>query len=163
MKKYTFVFLLFFVLLVTVGCTANEQSAEINLPGVDVPSNRINTMLELTDDPAAMNSLKNSDILSLRLVNISDATITFPGDYGVMLFVWNGTDWTDKVENISFATNTPQSLLPKKQYPTGDLVSVIPTIDESLLPATLRVVVVGHVQDNESEKVAAYVDVQIIP
>ena len=127
-----------------------------------MPSDKINTFIELKDTPELANSHKNNDTLTLQLINLSDKTVIFPDNYGLKVFSKEEGNWNE-IQNNFYNSGGTFTLLTAKQDPAGLPAAVMPNIPGLSSPTTIRVIVVGDVENNNSEQVGAYLDVVITP
>lgn len=144
-----------------VSCTRNQEIVEV-LPGISVKSSNINTQVQLVDAPQLQNSHKNGDLLSLQIINLTNKTIDFANDFGLKMLMQTGQNWSN-VENNAYNGPNVNNLLPQSSDPSGLIVDTSPYIPNMSSPAKIRVAVVGHVEGNDRELVAAFLDVVINP
>ncbi len=160
MKLSTKIFVLLFVILLT-GCSKPQPAAEL-LPNINLPSDKINTFIKLRDTPELANSYKNNDTLDLQLINVSNQTIVFPDNFGLKVFIEDKGNWSE-IQNNFYNAGATFTLPTEKLYPGGLFPTVMPNIPGLSSPTTIRVIAVGHVENNDSEQVGAYLDVVITP
>ena len=159
-KTFIISSILFTVFLLT-SCSHDRQSPSINIPDVDVQEENWNTSIKLVDDPVLSNSHKNEDSLTLRLENLSDVPIVFPENFDIKVITWDGQSW-ESIQNNFY--NAGSKILPtKSSYPLGLLVSALPYIPNLSSSTSIRVIVVGHAQNNDKESLGAYIDVVLNP
>lgn len=151
-----------FAILALASCSQSPQPQAESLPGMNIAPENINTFIEIRDTPELANSHKNEDSLTLQLINLSDKTIIFPDNYGLKVFMEENGNWTE-IPNHSNNAGGTFILLTEKLYPGGLFPSVWPYLPGLSSPTTIRVIIVGHVEKNDSEQVGAYLDVVINP
>lgn len=146
--------------LLIASCGLKNSSND--LPGVNVPVDNMNTEFILID-PGTGNSYRNGEMLFLGIKNKSDHSIIFPQDYGIKIFVHQGNDW-EPVENIMQYPEGETQLSSTKNDPlsftTTGIVPMIPNMKNS---ETIRVVMVGHPENDEKNQEGAFVDIKISP
>jgi hypothetical protein len=153
--------LLWIVMLVFTSCNDTVQKTSEPLPGINIPAEKFNTTIKLVDDPNSVNSHKNGDLLMLRVTNLSNTAIVFPENYGIKLFTNKDGKWIG-VPNNSYNAGNTFYLPTKDSYPLGDLIDTAPYIAGLTSSMTVRVVIVGH-KENDNEQIGAYIDVLITP
>ena len=151
-----------FSFLALASCVNKQKPTAEPLPGLLIKSESINTYIKLNDSPEMVNSYKNNDTLDLQIINLSDKSIVFPENFGVKVLAKDGEKWVE-VQNNFYNSGGSFVLPTKKDYPLGLLVTVMPFIPNQSSQETLRVIIVGHVENNDSEQVGAYTDVVIKP
>ena len=149
-----------FVMLILASCGNNPQAKP--LPGINISSENINTFIKLRDTPVLANSHQNDDTLTLQLINVSDKTIIFSDNFGLKVFMEDKGTWTE-IQNDFYNVGGTFTLPTEKLYPGGLLPAVSPYIPGLSSPTTVRVIIIGHIENNESEQVGAYLDVVINP
>jgi hypothetical protein len=131
------------------------------MPNMNVRTNNWNTSIKLIDDPALSNSHKNGELLILRVENLSETSVVFPTDFGIRLLVMEGEKWVSVQNNFYY---TGSNLLPtKNSYPLGLIVSAAPYISNLSSSTNIRLVIIGHAENNDNEPLGAYLDVMINP
>lgn len=161
MKSPLVLVLSFFGLLILTSCTApNGQNGNL-LPGIDLSEKTFNSKIVLENFPGEPSSYKVGDSLAFALLNRSSHAITFHNDFDVKIFKKLDTEWEPIDNNVDYPEG--DRILPTRKIdPTGLVVFAIPDVGEIKAPTIVRIVVVGQVKD-ESEQVAAYIDVQYSP
>jgi hypothetical protein len=160
MKKYIFSCLLIFVLFLMSSCAGQKKSE--TMPGIDIPLAEYNTKIVITLWPGTPNSFQNGDSTDLVLNNQSGNTIIFPQDYGIKVFEKQTQGWIPIENNYGYpeGENTLQT---STINPGGLAFGAAPSDPNLKSPATVRVVVIGHLQDKPDEAVGAFIDVEINP
>jgi hypothetical protein len=153
--------LLWVVMLVFTSCNTTAQETSETLPGINIPAERFNTAIKLLDAPELLNSHKNGELLTFQIINLSNVPVVFPENYGVKIFTKKDGAWID-VTNNSYNAGDTFYLPTRDSYPLGDLVDTMPFIVGLASPITVRVIIIGH-KENDNEQVGAYVDVTINP
>ena len=161
MNKTSIISSILFTIFLLTSCSHDRQSPPFNIPDVDVQAENWNTSIKLVDDPVLSNSHKNEDILILRLENLSDTPIAFPENFGMKVITWDGQSWVSIQNNFY---NAGSKVLPtKRSYPLGFLVTASPYVPNLSSSTSIRVIVVGHAQNNDKESLGAYIDVVLNP
>lgn len=152
--------MLIFLSLLIASCGLNNSAKD--LPGVVVPLNKMNTEFILID-PGTGNSYRNEEMLFLGIQNKSDHSIVLPQDYGIKIFVHRGNGW-EPVENIMQYPEGETQLSSAKKGPLSfTTTGIVPQIPDMKNAETIRVVMVGHSENDEKNKVGAFVDIKINP
>jgi hypothetical protein len=151
-----------FAMLVLASCSQSPQPQAESLPGMNIAPENINTFIEIRDTPELANSHKNNDTLTLQLINLTDQTIDFPDNYGIKVFTKDQGKWTE-IQNNFYNAGGTFTLPSAKQDPGGLPPTVLPYIPGLPSSTTIRVIIVGHVENNDSKQVGAYLDVVINP
>jgi hypothetical protein len=151
-----------FVMLMLTSCGHSPQVQAELLPGINIPVENINTFIKLRDTPELANSHKNNDTLDLQVINVSNKTIIFPDNFGLKVFAEDKGNWSE-VQNNFYNAGGTFNLPTENLYPGGLFPTVLPYIPGLSSPTTIRVIVVGHVENNDNEQVGAYLDVIINP
>ena len=160
MKLSKKMFVLVLVILLA-GCSKPQPTTEL-LPSINLPSDKFNTFIKLRDTPELANSHKNNDTLDLQLINVSSQTIVFPDNFGLKVFTEDKGNWSE-IQNNFYNAGATFTLPTEKLYPGGLFPTVMPNISGLSSPTTIRVIVVGHVENNDNDQVGAYIDVIITP
>jgi hypothetical protein len=153
--------LLLVALLIFTSCSNTAQDSSETLPGINIPADRFNTAIKLVDAPESLNSHKNGETLSLRIMNLSNATIVFPENYGIKLFTKKDEKWIEFPNNFYNAGGSFQ-LPTQASAPLGLIAGTMPYQADLASSITIRVVIIGQ-KANETEQVGAYIDVIINP
>lgn len=151
----------FLLLFVVTACASDDSPPPSNVLGRDVKDKSWNVYFKLVDDPVLSNSYKNGQDLTLRVESLSDTPIVFLENFGLQLLVDNEQGWSS-IESNSYNSGL-QYLPPKKDYPLGLLVSALPNISNLTSPTSVRIVVIGHLEDHDEELLGAYIDITIHP
>lgn len=146
------------MVLMLAGCSTSHET----LPGIDLPAEEMNQDIRLIANPGGGCTFKNDEYLDFQIENLTDTPIIFSGDYGVKIFTQKDTDWVE-VENARGYPSTEYWLLPPKDDPFGQVVVITPSFLEIQEPTTIRVVVIGHREEDPDYLVGAYSDVTIYP
>jgi hypothetical protein len=155
-NKYSF--LLIAIILFCGGCAGSYK----RLPGVDIPSSKLNKDLQLLNLPGNAENIVNNNLFGFHIKNMSDSNIVFPGDYGVKIFTKQNDEWTPVQNNMSYP-ETDNFLPTTDHFLAGRVVDIQPFIPELQGPVTIRVVVVGHKENHPEDRVGAYLDVLLNP
>jgi len=161
MKRTLLLLFVLFTVLELISCSKDIKRSANNMPDMGVQEKNWNTSIRLVDDPVLSNSYKNGDVLMLRVENISETQIIFPNDFGIKLITWNGQNWANINNNFYY---TFQPVLPtKKSFPLGLILNALPYIPDLSSALKIRIVIVGHSENNDKELLGAYLDVMINP
>jgi hypothetical protein len=161
MKKNSTAIGILFTTLMLISCGVSTQPAPNDISFKDIKQGNWNTSIKLRDDPALSNSYKNGEDLTLRVENLSDIPIVFPENFGTIVMVKDGQNWVN-IQN-DFYNSGSQYLPIKKSYPLGLLVTTMPYISNLSSPTTIRIVIIGHREDNDKELLGAYFDANLNP
>jgi hypothetical protein len=158
--------IIFWVTMSITGCSTQTEINSIDLPGISIPENQMNTKINLYAPPES-NTFDQGDEVAVVVENLTESQIIFPEDYGIKIFTFSKSEkkWL-LVENGMGYPEGETVLLPKKQQLFGGILIVFyPIIDDSDQLTTIRVVVVGTIQDSkmDSENVGAYIDITLNP
>lgn len=152
--------LLLVVMLIFTSCKPSLDATK-SLPGIDIPYDNLNTLMKLTDPPEFLNSHKNGDPLSFQIINLSNATIVFPDNYGIKLFTKSNGTWVE-IQNNTYNAGGIFYLPTNDSYPLGLVVNTSPYILDLTTPVSVRAIIVGQ-KENDNEQIGAYIDVLINP
>lgn len=148
-------------LLVLPSCSNMSNDEKGRLPGIDVPISKLNTAIEIEIYPGMTGSFHQDEDLVLLIKNRSAKTIIFPDNFGIKIFVQEGDGWFPITNNWGYPTGT--NVLPIDSLdPSGLAFFVYPDMSGIDSPKSVRVVVIGHIEDDGS-KVGAFIDVQYSP
>jgi len=159
MKKIFVILIILVTMLLLISCSANQPSN--NMPNMGVKAENWNTSIKLADDPMLSNSFKNGQDLTLGVENLSTKPIVFLENFGMRVLTKYGQDWVDIQSN--FYNSGLQYLPTKASYPLGLLVSALPYIPNLASPINIRIVIIGHTEDNDKVLLGAYFDVTLNP
>lgn len=148
--------------MLIIFLTACENSAENNLPGIDIPMSEMNKAFVVEDPPEMANSHKNNEPLALGLINKSANRIILPDNYGIKIFKKDDQNWIPIENNLQYSSGDI-TLLTFKESPLGLLPVAMPLILGMTLPVTIRVVFVGHYDDSGAKNVGAYIELTLFP
>lgn len=161
MNKVSVILIILFIMLALISCGANDQQPSNDMPDIDVKTENWNTSIRLVDDPMLSNSFKNGKTFTLGVENLSDTPIIFPNDFGIKLITRDGQSWTNISNNFYYSG---QELLPtKSSWPLGLVVSALPYIPNLSSSINIRIVIIGHAENNDKELLGAYLDVTLKP
>ena len=116
---------------------------------------------KIKDDPVLGNSFKNGQDLTLRVENLSNTPIVFLENFGLRVMTKNGQNWAEVQSN--FYNGGLQYLPTKSSYPVGLVVSALPYMPNLSSPITIRIVIIGHKENNDKDLLGAYLDVKLNP
>lgn len=150
------------VVFILASCISRSQVQSELVLGVEIPSDKINTIVKLLNTPAMANSLRINDDITFQLINFSEKTVVFPDNFGVKVYENNAGKWSE-VQNKAYNAGGVFSLRPRNLVPAGLPVTVWPYLVGVSSPVKIRVVVVGHVENMDVEPVVAYIDVVLNP
>jgi hypothetical protein len=153
------VLLVTFLFLISSCSTKNDRNSN-DLPGITISVEEMNTAFVIEDDPITANSHENNKRLSLVIRNLSDKTIVFPSDYGLRIFEFQDQMWNIVQNRMGYA-ESEKVLLPYDVFPPGLTAVAYPNIPGLLEPARIRIVMVGHYENSDSEVVGAYIDITL--
>ncbi len=148
------------VLLLSCSDAQSKLTTPI-IPGIDVEPENWNTSMKLIDDPILSNSYKNGKLFTLRVENLSKTAITSSNNFEVKVITLDGQNWIDVPNN--FYNAGPDYLPTKESYPLGLLVTILPYIPNLSSSINIRIVIIGHAEDNDKELLGAYYDVVLNP
>jgi|WetSurMetagenome_2_1015567.scaffolds.fasta_scaffold48106_1 hypothetical protein len=160
MKKCFVSCLIILVFLLMSSCTSRETIEA--MPGIDIPLAEYNTKFVITLWPGTPNAIKNGGIASLVLHNQSGISFVFSNDYGVKIFEKQSQGWKP-VENRFEYPNVKYLLQTSTGNPGGLAFEASPFDPELKSPATVRIILIGHVKDKPDETVGAFIDMEINP
>lgn len=144
-----------------VSCGTADKNALNDMPEIGVRAKDWNTSFKLVEDPVISNSHQNGQDLTLRVENLSDTPIVFQENFGLRVMTKDASGWRD-IQNNSY--NSGEQYLPTKaSYPLGLLVSVLPYVPNLASHLDIRIIIIGHAEDNDKELLGAYLDVTINP
>lgn len=154
-------FSLLLMLMVTTSCSNIRIDKEEELPGIDVQLSEMNTKIGIEIYPGMPDVFHHEEDLTLLIKNHSPNTIVFPQDFGVKIFVRQGTEWQTIANNWGYPEGT-NILPPDAVDPSGLLFFVYPDMSGTSNPAFVRIVVIGKVE-GDGNKVGAFIDIQYRP
>jgi hypothetical protein len=158
-KKYIVLFMLLFL---CVSCSAGKVSASDDLPEITIPVEKMNIAFVIKEDPPGYNSHENGKRFELVARNLSDKTIIFAEDYGLKIFVFQNQTWN--LVNNKFLYTGGEKILPTaKAFPPGLVVLAYPYIPDLTEPTKIRIVVMGHDENSNTDIVGAYIDITLLP
>jgi len=161
MRRIFVILGILFAMLPIISCGTDDQQTSNDMPNMDVKEENWNTFIKLADDPALSNSFKNGQDLTLRVENLSTEPIVFPENFGLRVMTKDGQNWVD-VQSNSYNSGL-QYLPTEAAWPLGLLVSALPYIPNLSSSINIRIVIVGHAEDNDKELLGAYFDVTLNP
>ena len=152
---------LFCMLLIVfaVSCSTKNENKFL---GVNVPIDEMNTVFRIEDTPVMANTHKNNDLLTFQLVNLSDISVVFPGDFGIKIFIKGDEGWI-LVENNFHYPSEENTLLTHDLFPPGLVVDLSPSVRNLQKSETIRIILVGHKANFPNELVGAYIDTLLLP
>ena len=157
MKKLLFTLFLFFFL-----SSCGVVSPKEMMPGINIPVDEMNTDFRLYSDITSMNSFRNGEYILLDLRNISENALVFPYDLNIKIFYWHTDQWKLVENQLGYPTRD-LILLTEEEFKPGLNVGMMPFIPDMKEKTTIRIVVVGSVEDHPKDEVAAYLDVVLKP
>jgi hypothetical protein len=153
------------VLVVCIISACKGNVTEKTMPDIGVPSNEMNSKLELLA-PDGWNKFKSGFPITLAVKGISSDQILFNSDYGARLFIYKDNNWIE----ISNGEEYPEGstiLYPfENNYLRIAAVNLWPKLQDTTKPVSVRVILVGNVYRNgqmTDEVTAGYIDVNLKP
>lgn len=162
MAKVRIACLLLVAIPVISSCQVLHAGNTQPFPGAQLAAGNVNSQIVLLDSPELLNSHRNGDVLSLVLMNLSNQDVVFADNFGVRVTRPASVGGND-IQNSFYNAGAPFVLPPKRDYPLGQQLSVIPFIPDLTQPDQVRVAVLGHMDSMEGQEVAAYIDITILP
>jgi len=161
-NKILLLFLLFFFSATTTSCNHKSESKVTVSPGISFPIREMNKAFIIEDLPVLANSHKNGKYLELAVKNLSDKTIVFAKDYGLGIFVFQNQDWNSVQNRFVYADS--ENILPVfDSFPPGLAVVTYPYIPGLMETTKIRIVMIGHNENSDSDLVGAYIDIMLMP
>jgi hypothetical protein len=157
LKKVAYFLIICAVPLFYGGCASSSEK----MPGISIPTNQMNQEIQLIPDPGGGLTPKNNNYYDFQIKNLSDKAFTFSGDFGVKIFYQKAGEWI-AVQNMTTYPDKEVVLPTTKIFPPGQIVPIFPLLPEMNQPETIRIVVVGHVE-NTTRLAGAYVDLVLNP
>jgi hypothetical protein len=150
------------ILLASLPSCSSNSSINNNFPGVDIPVEEMNTIIQIEDLPEFRNTYKNNEFLGLHIKNLSDKTIVFQIDSCILIFSGSGDNWLSTINTMHYPSEI-RSLPSTKVYPPGMVIETSPNIPDMVGKQIIRIIVLGHYEDSEDQLVGAYIDVTLLP
>jgi len=113
--------------------------------------------------PAAWNTFRLGDAISLQIINISTETLAFDKDFGIRIFIFKDDQWAEtrnKLISVGFDNIIMKPPTNNKNETRG--YSINPDIGEITSTALIRIYVFGK-SSNKNELLGAFVDVYLNP
>jgi hypothetical protein len=160
MKKNISRILLVLIIFIS-ACAQGKSLNESYYPKLDYQIEKMNTIFIITNPSRNNNSLKNNDILSLDLENLSGDVVNFPGDFNIKVFQKLDSKWVEVQNNFGYPKNDWE-LLTKADWGAGLGIALNPYISNLEKPTTIRIFVFGKTEKT-GETVGAYIDLPLSP
>jgi len=144
------------LIVVLYGCNQKESSSRSPVLGLENVSDINNTIFLTQGMPKQ--DLIIGEFFNLALVNDSSDAVVFSPDYSMQLFVLDNDNIIVIDNKFEYRQNSTIILPP---FSEGGLENIGINPDFSDMENkvfTLRVVVSGYIEDDESKKVGAYID-----
>jgi len=154
--------LLVILLFFFASCNAKDNRNPNDLPGITIPLEKMNTNFVIEDLPVKANSHENDKRLDLVLRNLSDKTIVFSSDFGLSIFAFQDQAW-NLVQNSMNYANSEKVLPTSDAFPPGLVAIAYPYIPGLMGPTKIRIVMIGHDENSDTEVVGAYIDITLLP
>lgn len=148
-------------LLIISACTLTTKKEGNFMPGFNLPERSFNSKIVLGNFPGEPIGYKAGDSLAFTITNRSSQVITFSHDFDVKIFKKTSAEWELIINKVEYSEGD-RYLPPKAIEPTGLVLSVIPDVGEIRDSTTVRIVIVGQIEE-KAEQVGAYIDVKFIP
>ncbi len=153
--------------MVLYACNSSGWTGDkvkVTMPGIEIPIEDYNSKISIIPFPGLENSNRNGDSMTFLVINPSNQSYVFPFDYGIKIFQKKGANWEAVENHFSYGGEELQFILaPQKESPTGMLIGLVPYIPDLQELTNIRVVVVGHIEDDPNQLVGAYIDVALKP
>ena len=153
--------LLIILLFLFTSCTVKFDGKPNGLSGITIPFGEMNKAFVIEDLPVMANSYKNGEALALVLRNLSGKTIVFPKNYSPEIFLKQEQTWV-KVQN-DMATYGNEILPTHDAFKPGMEIEATPNIQGLQKPVNIRIVMIGHNENSDTELVGAYIDIPLFP
>jgi hypothetical protein len=157
-----FLFLFIFFSAITTSCNPKSEPMVTVSPGISLPIQEMNKAFIIEDLPVLANSHKNGKYLELAVKNLSDKKIVFTKDYGLSIFVFQNQGW-DSVQNRFVYADNENTLPVFDSFPPGLAVVAYPYIPGLIKPTKIRIVMIGHNGNSDTDVVGAYIDIPLFP
>jgi hypothetical protein len=161
-------YLLFFLVLpVLMGCSTQPAIPGNKMPDLDVSPNNINHQLQIYTQGKL--PLKYGYALDVILRVNGDEPIAFNRDYGISLYVYENESWSEIENYVDLGVDAVQThvISPFHGNVLNELDTIIqPRFPQHDKPTWIRIISVGNLtRDGKiiNEKVAGYVDIQVVP
>lgn len=126
-----------------------------------------NTIVDLNDSISLIgidqkDNFQNYSLVHLVIRNSTNKNVIFPGDYNIAIFGYIDGEWVNMNNCMTYSTNEI-SVPPIKEFPLGDLISVLPctgTVKESI---PVRIEISGKLNNLLKTSVGAYYEIELIP
>jgi hypothetical protein len=154
--------LLMMMSILTASCGSNGGSRQKDSLWLTFPMARMNEAFLLEDLPVLGNNHKNDERFELVVRNLSNKAIIFPNDYGLRIFVLKDGTWNPVQNNFDYADY--ENILPvHEDFPPGLAVVAYPDIPGLREPTIIRIIMIGHAENNEADVVGGYIDITLLP
>jgi hypothetical protein len=160
--KYILHLVLITIILIIASACSGGKNETSDFPQVGLTENLMNKEMKIEDLPQFFNSFENDKGINLHLINLSNKTIIYPSDTKIRLFTKEDGIWKQVVNDIHGSIES-NILLPTKEFPPGQVISIVPRISNLTEPQIVRVIVIGHFENEADKLVGAYLDVMIKP
>jgi hypothetical protein len=166
MKRSSMLVLLL-VMFFVGACGKSSQASVSKMPDIGIPIENANEKVKLSA-PGGWNpdGFKLGRDVSIAVEVISNDRIAYDRTHGVRLFIGDNERWIE-VENLMKYPDGYIILSPKVENPLNvSEISVAPNIPNGGKAVTLRIILVGHIYQNDEitdETTVAYIDVRLEP
>jgi len=141
--------------LITQACGSKEDI----FTGLDIQPENVNTFIRL-EEYSPNTTYVNGIMMFLNIQNISDSPIVFDGDYSVNIYQSADDNWESITNNFIYGTE--ENILETcENNKLGNVLGLLPIIEDLTQPADIRVVISGVTSDNVL--VAATIDLELQP
>jgi len=148
------------LLILATVCSCSSENNEI--PDVNLSYDMMNKVIQIKDLPEFGNTHKNNSILSLQVINLSTENIIFDHQSCFSVFIRNGENWVT-VENSMHYPSEIRTLPPKNLFPGGIVLGISPYIPNMVDDQVIRIILLGHFENDEDKLVGAYLDITLRP
>jgi hypothetical protein len=149
----------------TMGCVNQSQSERESSFNEFMPLQNANQELSLSI--VRLEDFQDPNPYFILVSNNASNSISFPIDYGIRLFHYDGYEWHEILDRMKHISAKDFVVLhPKGQLLSQRDFSIAPDLPAQSQPLTIRVVVIGHMLSSDGslgEEVSGYIDVEWRP
>ena len=159
----TFIRLLFLLVVFLYGCKPNFQIAS---PDVGISPENLNSHIHLVA-LNALNSFKTNEPIWITIESRSQATIEFPADYGIRVYLRETENWVELQNITTYEPDTSNFLAPYNNNSTNGITApLLPRLTDITKKAQVRVYIIGNILEDgiaTNHQVGTFIDLTLTP
>ena len=143
------------------ACRSDNSTTE-DFPAISVKRSDLNKFFRLDVLPQSGNTNENNSIIAIHIENLTNKVIVFPANKAISIYSHKDNEWVT-VPNIVQYPQKNDVLAPTNDFPAGEVVSIVPSIDNMNSSQTIKVIIIGYFEGDQNNLIGADIDILLLP